>query len=86
MNMVPAEAPEAFHLPDTDIGNGYQRRHTLLHNGDHVAARYSGPFYQDNIGSASSRSTIGEVKVKEKKKSFPRLMMKVICVALVYDK
>ena len=46
--------------------------------------RYSGPFYQDNIGSASSRSTIGEVKVKEKKKSFPRLMMKVICVALVF--
>ena len=28
--------------------------------------RYSGPFYQDNIGSASSRSTIGEVKVNEK--------------------
>ena len=46
--------------------------------------RYSGPFYQDNIGSASSRSTIGEVKVKEKKKSFPRLMMKVVCVALVF--
>lgn len=46
--------------------------------------RYSGPFYQDNIGSSSSRSTIGEVKVKEKKKSFPRLMMKVICVALVF--
>ena len=47
-------------------------------------SRYSGPFYQDNIGSSSSRSTIGEVKVKEKKKSFPRLMMKVICVALVF--
>ena len=46
--------------------------------------RYSGPFYQDNIGSGSSRSTIGEVKVKEKKKSFPRLLMKVVCVALVF--
>ncbi len=45
--------------------------------------RYSGPFYQDNIGSGTGHRTIGEVPVK-KKKSFPRLMMKVVCVALVF--
>ena len=46
--------------------------------------RYSGPFYQDNIGSSSARSTIGEVPPKKKKKSFPRLMLKVVAVALVF--
>lgn len=45
--------------------------------------RYSGPFYQDNIGSGTGHRTIGEVPVK-KKKSFPRLLMKVVCIALVF--
>lgn len=45
--------------------------------------RYSGPFYQDNIGSGTEHRTIGEVPVK-KKKSFPRLLMKVVCIALVF--
>lgn len=46
--------------------------------------RYSGPFYQDHIDSASARSTIGEVPPKKKKKSFPRLICKVVAVALVF--
>lgn len=46
--------------------------------------RYSGPFYQDNIGSGSARSTIGEVPPKKKKKSFPRLILKTVAVALVF--
>lgn len=45
--------------------------------------RYSGPFYQDNIGSGTGHRTIGEVPVK-KKKSFPRLLMKAVCIALVF--
>lgn len=46
--------------------------------------RYSGPFYQDNIEAGSrQRATIGEVTAR-KKKSFPRLMLKVVCVALVF--
>lgn len=46
--------------------------------------RYSGPFYQDNIGSGTARSTIGEVPPKKKKKSFPRLILKTAAVALVF--
>lgn len=45
--------------------------------------RYSGPFYQDNIGSGTGHRTIGEVPVK-KKRSFPRLLMKAVCIALVF--
>lgn len=46
--------------------------------------RYSGPFYQDNIGSGTARSTIGEVPPKKKKKNFPRLILKTAVVALVF--
>ncbi|MCI8556797.1 MAG: trypsin-like serine protease [Lachnospiraceae bacterium] len=45
--------------------------------------RYSGPFYQDNIGSGSGHRTTLEVS-EGKKKSFPRLMFKAVCVALVF--
>ncbi len=45
--------------------------------------RYSGPFYQDNIGSGSRHRTTLEVS-ERKKKSFPRLMFKAVCVALVF--
>lgn len=45
--------------------------------------RYSGPFYQDNIGSGSGHRATLEISEK-KKKSFPRLMFKVICLALVF--
>ena len=43
--------------------------------------RYSGPFYQDHKGYGQQRA--GEIPDR-RKNSFPRLMVKVICVALVF--
>ena len=43
--------------------------------------RYSGPFYQDNLKSGPEKT--GEVP-KRKKGGFPRLLMKTLCVALVF--
>lgn len=61
----------------------YGSGHTDSSKSSSSEYRYSGPFYQDNISSGTRHRTVGEVPEK-KKKSFPRLMIKVVCAALVF--
>jgi len=46
--------------------------------------RYTGPFYQDSYSNDKNTQPLGEVPQKKKKKSFPRLLAKTVCVALVF--